>query len=185
MMASYLEQHVVLQSTGAAARDIGAIWKDVNETKDRPVNVRNAHANLRWWLERHFPSLRFEYFTLTDEGAALERIVKFIDGGVPVLVSVSNALTSGHIVLVVGYEGYQQGLSSTDFHLVVHDPNGRFDPSLLSTMFGTRRWEGGMSLASGGSIGPGQNCRVPVTAVARQRAGDARKGTYYLLSVAR
>lgn len=35
MMATYLEQSVVRQSTGAASRDILNIWKDVNESKDR------------------------------------------------------------------------------------------------------------------------------------------------------
>jgi hypothetical protein len=185
MMASYLEQAVVYQSTGAAAKDIGAIWKDVNEAKDRPVKLRNAHANLKWWLERYFARLRFEYVTLTDEAVAIERIIQFVDGGMPVLMSVSHARVEGHIILVVGYEGYVPGISSTDFHLVVHDPYGRFDPSLLSNTFGQRRFDGGMSLASGGSKGPGEGCRVPVTSVSRQRAGDARSGTYYLLSATR
>jgi hypothetical protein len=185
MMAAYLEENLVFQSTGAAARDIQTIWKDVNESKDRPVKVRNAHANLKWWLERYFPSLRFEYLTLTDEAAALERIVRYVNGGVPVLMSVSHARVAGHIVLVVGYEGYQSSVSTADFQLVVHDPYGRFDPTLLSSAFGKRRWDGGVSLVSGGSVGPGQNCRIPVTSVSRQRLGDARRGTYYLLSVAR
>lgn len=185
MMAAYLEQEVVLQSTGAAAKDIQTIWKDVNEAPDRPSKVRNAHANLKWWLERHFPRLRFEYVTTTDEAAALERIVRCIDSRLPVLMSVSHARVAGHIVLVVGYEGYQPGLSTADFNLVVHDPYGRFDPSLLSNAYGKRRTEGAMSLVSGGETGPGKDCRVPVTAASRQRAGDSRRGTYYLLYGAR
>src|ERR1700752_3790584 len=99
MMASYLEQQVVFQSTGAAARDIETIWKDVNEGNERPVQMRNAHATLKWWLQKYFPSLRFEYLTFRDEADALERIVRFIDGGVPVLMSVSHARVAGHIVL--------------------------------------------------------------------------------------
>lgn len=83
-------------------------------------------------------------------------------------MSVSHARVAGHIVLVVGYENYQPLTLTPDFHLVVHDPNGKFDPSLLSNLYGTYRTkvggkrmglEGGMSLVSGGQSGPGQNCR--------------------------
>src|SRR2546425_9228731 len=61
MMATYLEQSVVMQSTGAADRDILEIWKDINEDPKRPVKVRNAHKNMKWWLGRHFPTLIFDY----------------------------------------------------------------------------------------------------------------------------
>jgi hypothetical protein len=182
MMATYLEQSVVLQSTGAAGRDIVDIWKDVNESPQRPVKARNAHANMKWWLEKHFPTLRFEYVTLTDEGRALDKIVGFIDSRMPVLMSVSHARVPGHIILVVGYENYVQLSSTPDFDLVVHDPYGRFDPSLVSKAYGRLRWLQGMSLVGGGEIGPGQSCRLSVAAVGRQRQGDARRGTYYLLS---
>ncbi|HEX5576513.1 MAG TPA: C39 family peptidase [Gemmatimonadales bacterium] len=182
MMATYLEQSVVLQSTGGGERDILEIWKDVNQSPQRPVMARNAHANMKWWLERHFPTIRFEYLTLTDEGRALEKIVAFIAGGVPVLMSVSHARVPGHIILVVGYENYVPSASTPDFDLVVHDPYGRFDPSLLSKSYGRMRWLGGMSLVNGGETGPGQSCRLKITSVGRQRRGDARRGTYYLLS---
>jgi len=33
---------------------------------------------------------------------------------------------------------------------------------------------------SGGERGPGQNVRLPVTAVGRQRTGDFARGMYYL-----
>jgi Papain-like cysteine protease AvrRpt2 len=45
MMASYLEQAVIFQSTGTGPREILAIWKDINESKDRPVKASNAYAN--------------------------------------------------------------------------------------------------------------------------------------------
>lgn len=184
MIATYLEA-VLQQSTGAAARAILDIWKDINESDERPVKVRNAHANMKWWLERHFPSVAFEYHTISDEAQALEKIIEFIDGGMPVLVSVSHADVEGHIILVVGYENYLPLVSSPDSHIVVHDPYGRFDPSLLSRTFGKKRWDRGMSLKSGGETGPGQNCRVPITSVSRRRAGDKVLGTYYLLSARR
>jgi hypothetical protein len=181
MIATYLEA-VMEQSTGAAARNIPDIWKDINESDERPVKVRNAHANMKWWLERHFPSVPFEYHTITDEALALEKIIEFIDAGMPVLVSVSHADVEGHIILVVGYENYVPLVSSPDSYIVVHDPYGRFDPSLLSRTFGKKRWDHGMSLKSGGESGPGEKCRVPITSVSRRRAGDKVLGTYYLLS---
>jgi hypothetical protein len=187
MMATYLEQSVVLQSTGAGDRDILSIWKDINESKERPVKVRNAHANMKWWLERYFPSLRFEYHQIADEIYACEKIIAFINAGMPVLVSASHAnlKDGGHIILVVGYENYVPSMSTPNFHLVVHDPYGKFDPSLLSSTYGTKRFVGGMSLLSGGQAGAGQNCRLPMSGVSRQRADDTRRGTYYLLSARR
>ena len=183
MMASYLEQAMVFQSTGAGTREILDIWKDINESKDRPVKARNAHANMKWWLERHFPSLHFEYHTIMDEARACEKVIELINFGKPVLMSVSHARSDGHIILVVGYENYIPLMSTADFHLVVHDPNGKFDPSLKSSMYGDKgKRVGGKSLMSGGEAGPGQNCLLHMTGVSRQRIKDERRGTYYLLS---
>jgi hypothetical protein len=185
MMASYIEHSVLRQSTGAGERDILDIWKDVNQSAERPSKMRNAHSNMKWWLERHFPSLRFEYLTITDEVEALERIIGFIDARMPVLMSVSHVRVAGHIILVVGYENYKPLASTPDFDLVVHDPYGKFDPTLLSKSYGRMRWLGGSSLVSGGETGPGQSCRVSLDSVGRQRKGDSRRGTYYLLSARR
>ena len=185
MMASYLEQAVVFQSTSAGSREVLDIWKDINESKDRPVKARNAHANMKWWLERHFPSLRFEYHTTMDEIRASEKVIEFINVGMPVLMSVSHARVEGHIILVVGYENYVPMMSTDDFRLVVHDPYGKFDPSLLSSTYGAKRYVGGMSLVAGGQTGPGKNCPLYMTGVSRQRVSDARRGTYYLLSARR
>lgn len=112
-------------------------------------------------------------------------MVRFVDGGFPVLVAVSHARVPGHIILVIGYEDYQPNVSSLNLKLVVHDPYGRFDPSLLSNLYGSKRFVGGMSLASGAQRGPGENNHIPVTAASRQRVGDAHRGTYYLLSASR
>jgi hypothetical protein len=182
MMANYLEQHVVYQSTGAADREILDIWKDINEDPKRPSPARNAHANMKWWLERHFPTLRFEYIQTKREDQAIEAIVRFIDGGFPVLVSVSHERVAGHIILVVGYANYLPNVSNPDLALVVHDPYGSFDPTLLSTLFGTKRWTGGASLRDGGEVGPGRANRLPLPSVGRQRIGDAVSGTFFLLS---
>src|SRR5512141_3347320 len=115
MMASYLVQSVVMQSSRGAERDILQIWKDVNESPDRPSKVRNAHSNLKWWLEQQFPSLGFDYRTILDEAFAGDQIVKFINAGMPVLMSVSHSRVAGHIVLVVGYEDYVPSMSSAQF----------------------------------------------------------------------
>jgi peptidase C39-like protein len=185
MMAAYIEQNVLFQSTGAAARNIQDIWKDVNQDPKRPVKFKNAHANMKWWLEQHFPSLTFEYTQTTHEDRALESIVRAIDLGFPVLVSVSHERVEGHIILVIGYRNYTPRFSSEDFALVVHDPYGRFDPALLSTMFGAKRYVGGASLMTGSELGPGRSNHVPLPAASRRRAGDAQSGTYYLLSASR
>lgn len=185
MFASYLEQSVLLQSTGAGERTIQDIWKDINQNPNRPSQVLNAHANIKWWLEQHFPRLRFSYLQLAAVDQALEKIIFFIDQGFPVLVSVSHTKVAGHIILVVGYENYSPNTSSLDFKLIVHDPYGRFDPALSSTLFGGRRWEGGMSLASGGESAPGKGTKLTITGVSRHRIGDAKFGTYYLLSATR
>ena len=105
MMALYLEQSVVRQSTGAAARHIQDI-RAFNESPDRPVKMRNAHANMKWWLESHFPSLTFEYTATRDEIEAQQLIVDYIDGELPVIASVSHARVKGHIIPVIGYENY-------------------------------------------------------------------------------
>ncbi len=182
MFATYLEQSVMRQSTGAGDQEIPQIWKDINESADRPVKLRNAHANMKWWLEKHFRTLSFQYLTVHDETQALEKIISYIDGRMPVLMSVSHARVAGHIILVVGYENYLPFASTPNFNLVVHDPYGRFDPSLTSKSYGKLRWLGGMSLVDGGEVGPGQSLRLNLTAVSRQRKGDSRRGTYYLLS---
>lgn len=184
MMATYLEDRVILVSTGAGDRNILDIWKDINEDPHRPEKTRNAHANMKWWLQKHFPSLKFKYTQTTKEDLALESIVASIDAGFPVLVSISHAHVKGHIVLVVGYENYEPSLSSMTFNLVVHDPYGRFDPNLLSTLWGGKRYVGGACLPCGGETGPGQGNRLPVTAAGRQRLGDTQRGTYYLLAAA-
>jgi hypothetical protein len=181
MFSAYLEERLQM-STGAGERHIGDIWTDINTGTKRPVQARNAHANMKWWLEMHFPRVKFEYLTTLDPIAALTSIVRFIDKGFPVMMSVSHASVEGHIILVIGYENYRPNQSSADFSLVVHDPYGRFDPSLTERLFGKKRWDRGMSLMSGGETGPGANLRLSLDSVSRHRSADTRRGTFYLLS---
>lgn len=183
MYANYLEQQVLLASTGAGDEEITEIWKDVNQDKERPSQYRNAHVNFKWWLELYFsPPLKFSYEDTKDQFVALERIVKFIDQGFPVLVSVSHINVDGHIILVIGYDNYDPIASRFDFNLVVHDPYGAFDPSLKSKMFGDQRFDGGYCLPDGSEYGPGRAVKLPITSVSRQKTGDKMLGTYYTLS---
>jgi hypothetical protein len=185
MLAVYLERNVVKRDTGALKCEITDIWKSVNGDPKRPSKVRNAHSNMKWWLEERFPTLRFDYSSTPVDFEAVERIVAFIDRGFPVLVAVSHARVEGHIILVVGYRNYRPVQSSMDFELIVHDPYGAFDPTLRSKLFGARRWEGGSSVTDGSDNGPGRNVALPLAGVSRHRAGDKQLGTYYLMSVAR
>jgi len=186
MFALYLEREVLQMSGGAAQLEPARIYKTINEDAKRPVKgVQNAHGNIKWWLEQRFPSLSFNYVTTRDETVAIENIVRFIDSGFPVLVSVSHANVPGHIIVVMGYEGYLERQSAPGFKLVVHDPYGAFDPSLLSKSYGKQRYERGMSLQSGGETGPGTAVRLNPSAASRQRKGDASKGTFSLISASR
>lgn len=185
MMATYIEREVLMASCGGAAEEIKDIWTDINTGTARPQRVRNSLANMKWWLQRHYPTLRFSYTETSHEDAALKLIIQFIDGGFPVLTSVSHTSTQGHIILVIGYENYLPMMSSEGFHLVIHDPYGRFDPTLKHRMFGKHRFDGAQSLMSGGEAGPGAFDRIPVTSASRRRAGDASHGTYRFISCAR
>ena len=202
MMGAFLEQQEAGDSDSVriiCKLPIQGIWEDLNAPRgedQRPSKLRNAHINLKWWLEQRFRRIKFDYSTVSWPSIALERIVRFINGGLPVLVSVSHSRVEGHIVLVVGYQDYfPASADPSSAKLVVHDPYGRFDPLLAdspaSTSFPANAWGNqpgggrfcrGYSLAAGGEIGPGMNCLLPVTALCRRRASDAHYGCYYLLS---
>lgn len=186
MFANYIATEVLHQSSAGAEEEITNIWNDINTGNKRPVQLRNAHKNMLWWLQEHFPNINFEYSSTNDEYKAMDEIVGYIDGGFPVLVAVSHARVEGHIVLVIGYENYEPLKCSNDFALVIHDPYGKFDPHLASDMFGVtgqkRGLLGGSSLMCGGETGPGMANRLPLEAASRQRRGDTFKGTFYLLS---
>ncbi len=182
MFAVYVEREILKHDAGAMSLEPTAIYKSVNSGSDRPVALQNAHANFKWWLEQRFPTLTITYLSTPVSSEAIDHIVAAIDRGFPVLVSVSHARVPGHIVLVIGYEGYMDNATSLDFRLVVHDPYGAFDPTLLSSSYGKQRYERGACLQAGGEIGPGTAVRLDPLAASRQRKGDASFGTFYLMS---
>lgn len=186
MFANYIESQILKVSGGAADLRPVDIYQTINKDPNRPQKkFTNAHSNMKWWLEQRFPSLTIQYLTTALEYEAIDDIVGFIDSGFPVLVAVSHANVEGHIVLVIGYQNYLENASSVDFKLVVHDPYGAFDPSLLSKSYGQQRFERGQCLQSGGELGPGTAVVLDPLAASRQRKGDKYKGTFYMISASR
>ena len=186
MFATYLEREILKNDAGAVNLRPVDIYDTINKDPKRPnKKFTNAHANMKWWLEQRFPTLTFQYITTALDFEAIDDIVGFIDSGFPVLVAVSHANVEGHIVLVMGYEGYMDNASSMDLKLVVHDPYGAFDPSLLSKEYGKQRFDRGMCMQAGGEVGPGTGVRVDPLAASRQRKDDKYKGTFYLISASR
>jgi len=184
MMAAYLDRFNLERGLQTVQLHIPDIYKTMNQDSARPDKVdQNSHQNMIWWLKQRFPKLKFQETVTHREDQAVEGIVQSIDRDSPVLVSVSHARVKGHFIMVIGYENYQLKTSRSDFRLVVHDPYGRFDPSLLSNLYGQQRFTNGMSLICGGETGPGKGVRLSIPNVSRQRAGDTARGTYFLISV--
>jgi hypothetical protein len=181
-MTMYLERMSSSPAGAIGTTNITDIKTAVNKGVGRPDTTHtNSHLNFKWWLEQRFPKLKFDLIWVNEEIAG-PKIVGYIDRGSPVLMAVSHARVEGHIMLTIGYENYVPGVSSEDFQLVVHDPYGAFHPTLHRKDYGANRWAGGSSLASGGEIGPGQSCHLPLTAMSRQRTGDKAFGTFTLLA---
>jgi hypothetical protein len=184
MMAAHLERKMGY-NIGATMLNPVDIKNTINTDANRPdkANV-NSHANLRWWLEQKFPTIKAIKLSTPVVHDAKDFFVRQVDGGMPVLCSVTHANnTTGHIIVVVGYENERIGMSSLDFTLVAHDPYGAYDPSLQSTLYGKKRWNGGMSLMSGGESAPGRNVRVPLSSPSRQHQGAHSYGQWLLSSI--
>ncbi len=189
MMTSYLEGGGVFGGGGsgqAATLNPVDIYKTINEDSSRPdTKYTNSHKNMMWWLQNHFPNLKFKEVFYKDATQAAESIVSSIDRDSPVMVGVSHARVEGHIILVIGYVNYYPLQCGPDSGFVVHDPYGKFDPTLLSSLYGAQRFSGGASLMMGGEIGPGRAVVVPIQSLSRQRSGDSVFGMFSLISVDR
>jgi hypothetical protein len=184
MFASWLEQKTgySISAQRLAPEDVKTT---INSAAGRPEpNAVNSHANMRWWLEQQFPSLIANKLSTPVVSDATAFFVRQLDANYPVLCSVTHANNNtGHIVLVVGYENYRENMSSFDFQLVVHDPYGAYEPSLQSTLYGQKRWSGGMSLLSGGESAPGKNVRLTLQGASRQFSGAHSYGQWLLSSI--
>jgi hypothetical protein len=170
-----------LRSSIVEAMDISQIWKEINEGSDRPSKNRNSYVNMAWWLEKYFPPYKFPIFNTRDTDQAMRHIVEKIDSGFPVIVSTNHSGTSGHIILVCGYRGAEK-YQSTNIKFVCHDPYGKFNPQLGSKLFGSRRYQGGSSLMSGGESGPGKKVVYDYSGIRRIRADKHSNGTYFLIA---
>jgi hypothetical protein len=176
MMSAYYDRRL---GQYAAARDIFAIWRAINQDPARPSPIRNHFENMVWWLNSEFPSLSFRYEQTNQPRIAQDRLVRAIDSGAPVLTSTNHSNTKGHIILIVGYEPFT---TASGPHFVCHDPYGQFDPTLNSELWGDRRWEGGASLVGGGEHGPGRGVRYDIDGIRRIRADRHSAGVFYFLS---
>jgi hypothetical protein len=181
MFAKYLEQKMQMSSLGAE-RSVYEIWKEINEDPNRPSKVRNSYENFSWWLQKYFGPRRFEVKSSKSVDEAIQLVIRYIDHGYPVMVSTNHSRTDGHIILVVGYENFEPSTSSAGVKFVCHDPYGKFNPGLGSKLFGKHRFDTGMSLASGGEIGPGKGLRYDYDAIRRVRRDKHSSGTYFLVS---
>ena len=104
-MASFLDAK--LNISGSGGKNAADMKTFINSGPGRPSTLHNAHANMRWRLEQNYPKFIFEYSSTTDEQQAVEKIVRYIDLGYPVLMAVSHAKVAGHIVRVIGYQNFQ------------------------------------------------------------------------------
>ncbi len=183
MFAQYLEQKL-MKSTPAGGKAIGDIWTEINTGEERPVKGRNAYENMRWWLEKHFsPPLKFEVGSTRNADEAIASVVARVDRGYPVMVSTNHERTDGHIILVIGYEGFKAGSCDPNVQFVCHDPYGKFGPKLKSKLYGKRRFEQGMTLMAGGEVGPGKAVKYDYEGIRRIRSDKHSNGTYFLVSV--
>jgi len=159
------------------------IWIDLNEGQGRPSTGRNSYENIAWWLNKHFGPYRFQVKSLKNVDDAMRHIVSKIDLDFPVMVSTNHSRTDGHIILVIGYIGHSHDTcSNTSF--LCHDPYGKFNPKLGSKLYGKRRFEGGVSLADGGEVGPGKSVTYDYEGIRRIRKDKHSSGTYWMISAA-
>jgi len=180
MFAAYLAKKTLVSNPGAA-KPIQDIWKEINTGTARPSQVRNSYQNMIWWLGKYFAPKQFHVTSLKAVDDAIRKVVHCIDHDYPVMVSTNHSRTSGHIILVIGYETSVVA-SAPNTHFICHDPYGKFDPQLLSKTYGSRRYEGGVSLPSGGEIGPGKNVVYDYDGIRRIRKDKHSTDTFFLIS---
>jgi hypothetical protein len=180
MYGLYLARRLAMSSPvqGIAILDI---WKEINESKDRPSRDRNSYQNMVWWLKKYFPLYEFSVSSTRSTDEAMTYVVERIDAGFPVMVSTNHANTAGHIILVVGYSGAEKNQSSA-VQFVCHDPYGKFNPQLGSKLYGKQRYTGGSSLVEGGEVGPGKAVIYDHSGIRRIRSDKHSNGTYFLIS---
>jgi len=192
MMATYFDQEVIRENTGSISLNIRDIYNTINTSLSRPEqrpNTTNSHTNIKWWLQKRFPALKFKYLSTSKEDVAIQTIINSICAGFPVFASVTHENNkNGHIILICGFVNYVPTISSIEFKLVVHDPNGSYDPYLDEKFYGDSKkknaptkYTGGSTLLDGSENGPGKFRQLPITCVSRRRIGCNRFGMFELM----
>lgn len=181
MYATYLANIYQISSEGAS-KSIKSIWADINTGSERPVRKRNSYENMKWWLNKYFFPIIFEVLVISDVDSAIAKVVNKIDHDYPVIISTNHNRTSGHIILVVGYDGFECNRSNPKIEFICHDPFGQFNPQFATGLFGDRRYETGMSLSSGGQNGPGKGVKLDYNGIRRIRQDKHSAGMFILIS---
>ena len=111
MIATYLEQNVVYQSTGAADRAIQDIWKDINEGPNRPVAVGT-------WEQIDHPLGLKPVNTFESNGRGSVKVAN-------VLVTYKYRLTGNNLVIEPDAElqGALKGFNATEHYTVAFHGN--------------------------------------------------------------
>ena len=169
--------------------EIEDIYYELNSSNERPNPDTYAWENFKWWANKSFGTNNFTWKITADPFEAYDFIIKKIDDGHPVLMSInfvddenSRRRTDGHIVLIVGYENYIPLTSTSDFSFICHDPNGQFFPALGSKLWGKKgKYVGGMSLPEGGQDAPGRNIRIDLESLKRNRTDKHNSGKFAIL----
>lgn len=188
MMAEFLDRRC---GRPRKERDIQDIYDQINTSEERPIKSkgRNFHGNIKWWLQNEFKGqFSIVYESINNEDLAVKEIIWSIDNHFPVMASTSHMRSSGHFILVIGYSpmchladpvGATTALVAGP-RFVCHDPYGKFNPALMHSDWGPRRWQEGGCLSRGGEFGPGEAVVYDVEGIRRFHL-DASPNTFYLL----
>lgn len=168
--------------SGTNNKTVQSIYKEINEGEARPVKQKNAWKNMVWWLNSNDDTPSYTLLKTKNEAEAIEHIVKCINNDSPVIMSTNNFKTKGHLVLIVGYTNYVPNQSNPNFKLISHDPYGKFFPELHSNLYGSKRYDFGMSLPDGSEDGVGKGVEITPTSLRRFR--DDKHHTDYFVMIA-
>ena len=164
-------------------KKISDIYNEINTSPNRPDKQNtNSWKNIAWWLNNSISASSYSIYKTKDQIKAIEHLVDKIDKGNPVILSTNNTKTSGHIVLVVGYINYIKGQSTEGMKFICHDPYGKFFPSLHSDLYGSKRYDFGMSLPDSSQNGVGKGVEITPNNLKRFRDSSHHTNYYVMIS---
>jgi hypothetical protein len=82
MYAHYLASKIAISSIvhGLLITDI---WKEINESEDRPSQLRNPYENMVWWFNKYFPHYSFAVKDTRNTDEAMSHVVGKINLRIP------------------------------------------------------------------------------------------------------